>query len=115
MVLSACSSLVTLGVSALGGNEDLKSKTDGEIVAENYDLTEAEKKLLKSKYLIGTTHNYSVPDNSDGLISIDTDTKTITAETYEKTSGYVWIPVSAEIVVGGEVKEVLTITDNKAT
>jgi hypothetical protein len=35
MVLSACSSLVTLGVSALGGNEDLKSKTDGEIVAEN--------------------------------------------------------------------------------
>ncbi len=91
------------------------SKTDGQIVADNYALTEAEKKLIASGYLIGATHNYAVPDANDDLISVDTDNKTVTAKTYEGTSGYKWMPVSADIVVGNEVMQTIQFTDGKAT
>ena len=120
MLLPVFSSLSMLGVFA--SEEDvttLNTTTDGKIVAENYVLTEEEKVLLKSGYLIGATHNYRVPTASDDLISIDTDTKTVTAKSFEETAGYLWNPVSAEIVVnvsGTEtVEETITFTNNKAS
>ncbi len=80
--------------------------TDGQIVADGYaQLTEAEKKLISSGYLIGSTHNYQVPDADDNLISVETGTKTITAKTYEGTNGYLWVPVSAVIEASGREQE----------
>ena len=58
----------------------IEVSTDGKIVAENYDLTEAEKELLSSGLLVGKTHAYQVPTAKDNLIAVDTDTKTITVQ-----------------------------------
>lgn len=113
MILSTLSVGLVFGASA--ADEPTKEKTDGNLVAENYELTESEEKLLNSGYLIGATHNYTVPDASDDLIKVNTENKTVTAETYEGESGYVWNPVSAEIKVGDEVKETIKFTDGKAT
>ncbi len=96
------------------------SKTEGQIVAGAYEgLTDVEKKLIKSGYLIGATHNYAVPDADDNLISVNTDNKTVTAKDYAGTTGYKWVAASADIVVdnNGVEKPIQTIqfTDGKAT
>ena len=36
----------------------------GEIVANNYDLTDAEKAVIKSGYLIGESYEFVAPDKS---------------------------------------------------
>ena len=48
MLLSAASSLLVFGASAEESEETKGQMTDGKVVANNYDLTEAEKKLLSS-------------------------------------------------------------------
>ena len=84
------------------------SVREGEIVAENYALTAAEKNLLKSKYVVGDTVTYTVPADSDNLIAVDTDAKTIEADDYEG-----WKPTVAKIMVGTEEKETVALTDGK--
>ncbi len=91
------------------------SKTDGQIVAENYELSETEEKLIASGYLIGQVHSYLKPAAEDNLITVDVDTTTITAKNYEGTDGYVWVPVSAVIEVSGNVEETVLFTGNQAT
>ena len=66
----------------------------GSIVADNYDLTPAEKNLLSSGLLAGGTFEYTVPTDNDGLVSVDTESKTITAANQNG-----WIPTVAKIVV----------------
>ncbi len=112
MILSTFS----FGAIFASAAEPEKSKTDAEIIAGAYELTTREKALLSSGYLIGATHTYKVPDATDNLIEIDVDSKTITADSYEGTSGYKWVPVSAVIEVSGDKKEDITsFTNNKAT
>ena len=93
-------------------NED-QTATDGQIIAGNYALSDAEKALLSSGLLVGKTHTYSVPNANDGLISVDTENKKITVVSYEGEDGYIWNPVSVDIVVGTEVKETVSITNNE--
>lgn len=112
MILPVLSSGLLLPVSA--ADEVPNSLTEGQIVAENYELTDAEELLLSSGLLVGETHNVYVPDEEDGLVSVDEDTKTITAKSYEK-DGYTWNPVSADIVVENQSKEKVAITDGKGT
>ena len=82
----------------------------GEIVANNYDLTEAEKNLLSSGLLAGGTFEYTVPTDSDGLVTVDTESKTITA-----TGKDGWAAAVAKIVVNGNVEETVTLTDGEGT
>ena len=82
----------------------------GEIVANNYDLTTAEKNLLSSGLLAGGTFEYTVPNDNDGLVTVDTENKTITA-----TNKYGWVPTVAKIVVDGNVKETVTLTDGQGS
>lgn len=93
----------------------IEVSTDGKIVAENYDLTEAEKELLSSGLLVGKTHAYQVPTAKDNLIAVDTDTKTITVQSYEGTEGYSWKPTVAKVMVNGAEYETVTLTDGVGT
>jgi hypothetical protein len=113
MLLSMSNLGLFLNVSAADSGST-ESKTDGSIVADNYELTEAEKALLKSGYLVGDVHEYTKPESSS-LIYVDIDNKKITAQEYNGGSGYVWIPVSADIVVNGEVKEPVALTEGNGT
>ena len=94
-----------LGVALQVMASENASLNVGEIVANNYDeLSAAEKALLGSGNLIGGTYAYEVPTDEDNLVSIDTENKKITAEKLGA-----WVPVSAEIVVGSEVKETVAL------
>ncbi len=115
MILSTFTVGFTFGASAAEPQKGSATVTDGEIVAENYDLSDAEKKLISSGYLIGSTYNYYVPDANDDLIEVDIDTMTVTADTYEGTTGFIWKPVSADIVVSEQVKETIYFNGNTAT
>lgn len=82
---------------ALAGETDTASKTVAQVVAENYDLTDAEKALLESGLLASGRIDYTVPTNNDGLVEVDTDNKMVTAKAYKD-----WTATKAEIVVGGD-------------
>jgi len=102
------------GVAASGGST-LAEKTNGQVVAENYDLTTAEKELLQSGYLTEATQNYQVPSVSDDLISVDIDNKIITMGTFTGSDGSVWNPVAVDIVVNNNPIETLPVTGNTVT
>ena len=85
-------------------------KTVGTVVAENYNLTDAEKALLKSGALADRTVTYAKPNSDDGLITVDTDNKKIEAKT---KNGYA--AVVAAIIVNGSVHETVKLTDGKGT
>ena len=95
---------VALQVSAAGSDIEVNI---GKLVADNYELSDAEKALLSSGYLAGDTISYTVPTNEDGLVTVDTENKTITAETTDKG----WYPTVARIMVGTELKETVTLVD----
>ncbi len=104
-----------MSVNAVTEPNATEGMSDGKIVAQNYELSNAEKELLASGLLAGKTHSYYVPDSDDGLVAVDTDNKKITVENYEGTNGYVWKPVSVNIVVGNDVKETVAIANNQGT
>ncbi len=101
------------GMQVIAETNVSETITDGKIVANNYELYAAEKELIGSGLLVGDTHTYLVPDSDDGLITVDTDNKEITVGTYEGTAGYLWKAASADIVVGSDVKETVTLTNGK--
>lgn len=99
-----------LGLALTAFAEGANKVTAGELVADNYELTDAEKALLKSGYLAEATYDYNVPANP-ALVAVDTDEKTISAGEFED-----WVATTASIVVGDEVKEgPIDLVDGKAT
>lgn len=78
-----------------------ESQTIGQIVANNYKLTDEEKAILASGYVVSDTLEYVVPGNNDGLVSVDTDNAKITAKSKDG-----WTPVSAVIKYGDKKLEV---------
>ncbi|MBR6709225.1 MAG: hypothetical protein IKL84_06055, partial [Clostridia bacterium] len=111
MLMTVISPLSGLMVFA----SDEAQKTDGELVAANYLLTAKEQALLSSKLLVGDTHTYEVPTAAENLISVDTDAQMISVSSYEGTSGYLWEPVSAKIMVGAVDQEVVVLTAGVGT
>ena len=103
------------GFCVLAETKKTQDAYEGKIVANNYNLSNAEKQLIASGLLTGKTHSYLAPDAQDELITVDTDNKTVTVKKYEGTSGYVWKAVSVNIVVGSEVKETVLLTDGKGS
>ena len=85
MLLPILNSGLLLTAVAVGDETQTKpvgSYYEGQIVAENYELTAAEKALLGSGLLIGKTIEIAKPDGSDGLVSVDEDTKAVSAKPY---------------------------------
>ena len=90
--------------------------TMGKLLAEAYSgsLTDSEKALLKSGYLAGDEAYVFTPpaaDNSNGLVTIDKDSRKITVKSYEN-EGFTWLPVKAEVMVGGVMQKEIPLTLN---
>ncbi len=104
LILSAVLLLSNLsGLSMLvdAADENKTEVTVGQIVADNYALTEAEKAILASGYVVSDKISYVVPGSDDGLVSVDTDNAKITAASKDG-----WTPVKAVIKYGNSSLEV---------
>ena len=114
MLLVSSANLGTI-LHAHADESEYPSKSFGELVAENYELTDAEKALLKSGLLAGGKVTFVAPttDANSDLVDINTDEKLITAGVYTDVAGKKWIPVSAQIKVGDAVKETVDLADGK--
>lgn len=113
IMLTAIGPVWWTGVSA---DDKIPEKMSaGEIVANNYDLTDAEKAVIKSGYLIGESYEFVAPDDDDNLISVDIDNNVIEAEDFTDSEGNKWVPTGAYIVVSDEVKEEVSLTNGKGT
>lgn len=108
MVVSSGNAGVVFPVLAAG--DDGISVTAGALVADNYELTDAEAALLRSGLLVGDTYTYTNPSDGEALISVDTDNNTITAATYND-----WVPTTAHIVAGGQTVQTIALTDGVGT
>lgn len=95
-----------MGVALQAFAAESATKTVGQVMAENYELTETEAHLLEHGYIVGSEAavNYSIPEDADNLIKVDTDNKKISVETPTD-----WTVEKVEIVVGNEVKETVTL------
>ena len=102
-------SCANLGLVQQALAADKTSVSIAQIIADNYDLSEAEKELLKSGYLVSDSFEYTVPSDEDGLVSVDTENAKITAESKNG-----WEPIQAVIVYGGNELEV-ALTDGVGT
>lgn len=83
--------------------------SDGDLVAESYELSEEEKAVMRSDLLVGKKHEFTVPGTEDNLVTVDPVAKTIVADDYTD-NGYTWKPVSAQVVYSGGAEDV-TLTD----
>lgn len=107
LVLVVSGSNLGWALRAFAVEGDDVSVNVGTVVAGNYDLTDAEKALLSSGLLVGGT--ITVDALSGDKVTVDSEAKTITA----KKDGE-WVPVSATIKVGEEVKETIPLTAGEA-
>ena len=90
---------------------ETESITDGELLAQNYALSDGEKALLKSGLLSEQTYYYEVkPTAEDDLVTVDPEGKTITAKTFTYKD-FVWYPKEAT-VVSGENKEAVALKED---
>lgn len=90
---------------------ETESITDGELLAQNYALSDGEKALLKSGLLSEQTYYYEVkPTAEDDLVTVDPEGKTITAKTFTHKE-FVWYPKEAT-VVSGENKEAVALKED---
>lgn len=110
LALAMVLSNANLGLALTAFAEGENKVTAGELVADNYELTDAEKAILKSGYLVGDTYSYDIPTDS-ALVAVNTDEKTVSAAAFDN-----WVPTTASIVVGEEVKEgPISLTDGKGS
>ena len=118
MLLPLVNSGLLLGISAADGESDGRKTitvTEGELVADNYTLSEAEEALLASGLLVGKTISIEKPNEEDDLVSVDKDTHAIKAVEWTDANGYVWKPVAVRIMVGEDEKETVTLTNGEGT
>ena len=106
-----------LAATGTGGSASGAPNTSlGALLAEKYadKLTDGEQALLRSGYLAADkSYTYTPPaaDNSGQLVEVDPGEKTVTAKTYTN-SGFTWIPVKAEIMADGAVKDTVMLTES---
>ncbi len=90
--------------------------TTGKLLAEAYSgsLTDSEKALLRSGYLADDkAYVFTSPasDNSGGLVTIDKDSRKVTASSY-KDGEFVWTPVEAAVIVAGTTVENVQLVES---
>lgn len=90
--------------------EDGNAVRVSELVADNYELTEAEEAILRTDYFAGEVTVAPAPTNGAEYVTIDTDAKTITASAVDG-----WVPVAAHIMLGEEQLEEVALTDGFGT
>ena len=100
--------------------QNSQSASAGALVANAYgaELKEWEKSILRSGYLKGNTFTYQAPseNNSDGLVSVDADAKTVTVKSYRDAQGNSWTcGDTARIVANGQTVEEVSLSGGKGT
>ena len=110
LVLLLSSANLGVALQAFAAENEQITLSAGELVADNYDLPEAQKALLRSGMLIGDSYTYTVPSNDDDLITVDTKAAQITAKSYEG-----WTPVKAYIIKDGETVQTVALEGGKGT
>ena len=110
MIVVICMILTLCPATVLAANEgDPSTITAGQLVAGAYgDLSREEKELIGSGLLADVAYEYYTPDESDELIRVDTENKTIAADSWTDRYGNVWEPVKADIIVNGSSVESVT-------
>lgn len=95
--------------------KDTYTVTGAQLVAQNYgELTDAEQELLVL-LSSGGGFTYDRPAQSDALVSIDTEAKTLTAKSYTSLD-VTWDPVSALLQdLSGTKLEDVTLTGGKGS
>ncbi len=104
LILSAVlllSNLSGLSILVNAADDNSVTTTVGQIVADNYALTEAEKAILASGCLVSDEVTYVKPGSDDGLVTVDTENAKITAASKDG-----WTPVKAVIKYGNKQLEV---------
>lgn len=97
MALSTATECLAAVVPETVKQGDGKIVTWGELAADAYaQLTDAEKDILRSGMLRETV-TYTAPGNDDDLISVDTDTKTVSVKTTFVKNGITWTAGNARI------------------
>ncbi len=104
ILLASNFSGLTSTVSAVESHEATISL--GQVIANHYDLTDAEEALLKSGLLAGDEITYVVPTDSS-LIEVNNEEKTIKV----KYTSDGWSPVGAALYVGDNKVEDITLGD----
>lgn len=90
------------------------SLSAGAVVANHYELSGEEEALLNSGLLAGGSFAYTAPSDSS-LISVNADTRTITARSYTDPSGNVWKAASASVIVNGSVYETVSLNNGSGS
>ena len=98
--------------------QNSQSASAGALVANAYgaELKEWEKSILRSGYLKGNTYTYQAPseNNSDGLVSVDADSKTVTVKSDRDAQGNSWTcGDTARIVADGQTVEEVPLSGGK--
>ncbi len=102
MVLAPGANVIAAGLESLQQqsagqvNDGKWHGTVGELLAANYDLSDAEKAILACKGLVGETFAVEIPTNegNSDLVTVDAENETVTARPYE-VNGQTWTPSKA--------------------
>lgn len=96
---------------AVASAAEKESITDGELLAQNYELSDGEKALLTSGLLREDTYTYEVkPAAEDDLVEVNPETKKITAKSFAH-KGFVWYPKEA-VVINGDDRETVALEES---
>ena len=111
-MLLSTANLSLIMPAAAGEHEH--APTLGQIMAEAYaeagKITSAEKEILATGQIVGdVTIEYTLPPeevkDSDNLVIVNENDKTVTVNAFVDAKGNTWYPTTFDVVVGSEVKE----------
>jgi len=112
MLLSICNLSLVMSVTAAGGGvgDSYKFTTLGRVMADNYDLSAAEKVIISSDNLSAEEIIYyeappAQSNDENKLITVDEDNKKVTVKSFKDTDGNKWIPKSFDLVANGAVAD----------
>lgn len=114
IILSAINPI--LAMSVVADDDTPVTVVIGEIVADNYVLTDVEEDILASGILVGESFTYQLPTANDELIEVDSDNKIVYVDDYTDPYGNDWKAISAKIVINNsEVIETVALVDGEGT
>jgi len=114
IMMSVMNPLWAMSVIAKDDGKTEVTLTEGEVIANNYALTEAEDKFLRTELLKVDTFTYVKPTNEDNLISVDTENKIVFVNDYTG-DGNAWEIRAVRLIVGGETVETVEIENGKGS
>ena len=104
-----------LAMSVLAEDDNSITVSIGQIVANNYVLTDAEEEIIGSGFLVGGELSYRKPVFEDDLIEVDSDNKEVYVDDFTDEHGNEWKPISVKLVVNGEAVETITLVNGEGS